>query len=143
MTLNILFTNFFTTKNASELIETLRTPDIINELTEIKGAPGCTKFITNKKEFSFCFNSKEIFSQIKFALEKFIKYCPNEKLKLEKDLEDCGILGNIDLTKKGPFGKIGLKIKKALEKVNKEKILKSDIGFMKFNRKKKLKRKKF
>jgi len=53
MTLSIYFANFFTSNNSSQLIESLETQMLTEELHELQGAPGCTMFRTQKKRIFF------------------------------------------------------------------------------------------
>lgn len=116
MTLSIYFANFFAASDSNKLIESMETQLLTQELTELQGAPGCTMFRTNKKEYSFCFESEEIRKQIQAAAAKFLncKFNPNNDRALKIALKGCD-LSKVDLTKKGPFGAAGPKIKKALD----------------------------
>ena len=123
MTLSIYFANFFPQKNSSMLVQSMETQLLTNELTQIPGAPGCTTFQTQKKTYSFCFESEEIRKQIRAAAVKFLHCKPNAKaneVSLEIALQGCD-LGKVDLTKKGPFGVAGPKIAAVLLKMKNKK----------------------
>lgn len=119
MTLSIYFANFFNVKNSSALVQSMDTQMLTNQLTEIPGAPGCTFFKTQKKEYAFCFASEEIRKQIHDAAIKFMNCKMNGKneVALKEALRGCD-LSKADLSKKGPFGEAGPKIKAALDKMN-------------------------
>lgn len=121
MTMSIYFSNFFTSNNSSQLIESMETQMLTAELNELQGAPGCTLFKTNKKEYSFCFENEDIREQIEHAAKKFLncKPNPNNEIALEYALKGCD-LSKVDLSKKGPFGKAGPKIHHVLEKMKKK-----------------------
>jgi hypothetical protein len=122
MTLSIYFANFFPTKNSSQLIQSMETQMLTNELTPIAGAPGCTVFKSQSKQYSFCFESDEIRQQIQVAAQKFLNCKPNPKneLALEFALKGCD-LSKVDLTKNGPFGTAGPKIQTVLAKMKNKK----------------------
>lgn len=119
MTLSIYFANFFNVKNSSALVQSMETQLLTNELTEIPGAPGCTMFKTKRKDYSFCFASEDIRKQIQAAAIKFLNCKMNGKndIAIRDALKGCD-LSKIDLSKKGPFGEAGPKIKAVLDKIN-------------------------
>lgn len=128
MTLSIYFANFFPQKNSSMLVQSLETQLLTNELTEIAGAPGCTTFQTQKKQYNFCFASEEIRKQIQAAAQKFLNCKPanaKNEVSLEIALQGCD-LSKADLTKKGPFGVAGPKIAAILLKMKNKKEKKID-----------------
>ena len=132
MTLSIYFVNFFKSNNASQLIESMRTPEITNTLSELGGAPGCTMFKTLTKEYFFCFDTPAILKQMSKAMQKFMNCAPDPKkaYEMENALANCD-LSKADLGKHGPFGKAGKKIKKALEKIKEKKEKKNNKNAMK------------
>lgn len=122
MTLSIYFANFFPSKNSSQLIQSMETQMLTAELSPIAGAPGCTIFKSARKSYSFCFESDEIREQIQAAAVKFLNCKPNPKneLALEYALKGCD-LSKVDLTKTGPFGTAGPKIKAVLDRMKNKK----------------------
>lgn len=123
MTLSIYFANFFTANDSSKLLDSYETQLLTHELTELAGAPGCTMFKTQKKEYPFCFENNTIRKQIQEATKKFLncKVNPNNDVALKLALKGCD-LSKVDLSKKGPFGHAGPKIKKALDSMGKPKV---------------------
>lgn len=122
MTLSIYFTNFFNSNSASELLESMHTQELTRIPMELGGAPGCTIFSTTKSQRDVCFESPEIFRQVSNAVQKFMacKPDPKKQFELESALANCN-LGKVDLSKNGPFGKAGRKIKHVLDKIEKKK----------------------
>ena len=132
MTLSIYFANFFNKKDINQLVLSMETQMLTHQITKIPGAPGCSVFKTKYTEFPFCFENEDIRKQIQDAVIKFLS-CKNEDLdddNLKNALSGCD-LTKLDLSIKGPFGKLGEKIKEIMTKMkgkNKKNLNSSDIN---------------
>jgi hypothetical protein len=120
MTLSVYFANFFKTKDVNGLIMSMETQSLTHELTKIPGAPGCAMFKTSTQEYPICFRDENIREQIQEAVTEFLKCRDSNTNHLEKIMRNCDF-SKVDFSSRGPFGKLGKKMKEIVDKIKKEK----------------------